>query len=67
MTKTPTVEIRVLSVKQPWADCLMLDKWVENRSWQTHYRGPLWIQAGLKTSPASASWGSSNSKQIRNC
>jgi len=48
MTKRPPVELRVLSVKQPWADCLMLDKWVENRSWQTHYRGPLWIQAGLQ-------------------
>ncbi len=47
MTKTPTVEIRVLSVKQPWADCLMHDKWVENRSRVTHYRGPLWIQAGV--------------------
>lgn len=49
MTKISTVEIRVLSVKQPWADCLMHDKWVENRTWETHYRGPLWIQAGLKT------------------
>jgi hypothetical protein len=49
MTKRESVEIRVLSVKQPWADCLMFDKWVENRSWRTHYRGPLWIQAGLKS------------------
>jgi hypothetical protein len=49
MTKRDPIEIRVLSVKQPWADCIMLDKWVENRSWRTHYRGPLWIQAGLKT------------------
>lgn len=49
MTKREPLEIRVLSVMQPWADCLMLDKWVENRSWRTHYRGPLWIQAGLKS------------------
>lgn len=42
------VEIRVLTVWQPFADALMLDKWVENRPRVTHYRGPLWIQAGLR-------------------
>ena len=38
--------IRCLSVRQPWAS-LIVDgtKTIENRSWQTHYRGPLLIHA----------------------
>jgi len=40
---------KCLSIRQPWVQ-LILDgiKDVENRSWQTLYRGPLLIQAGLR-------------------
>jgi hypothetical protein len=37
--------IRALSVRQPWASALLLTKDIENRSWATHYRGPLLIHA----------------------
>jgi len=37
----------VLTVRQPWASLLVEGvKDVENRSWTTCYRGPLWIHAG---------------------
>lgn len=35
-----------LSVRQPYADLIVhADKWCENRSWRTNYRGPLLIHA----------------------
>ena len=38
---------RALTVKQPWATLLVAGvKDVENRSWSTNHRGPLWIHAG---------------------
>lgn len=39
-------EIRVLSIRQPFADLVIFaDKWSENRTWNTNYRGPLFIHA----------------------
>jgi len=38
--------IKALTIKQLWAYVILrLGKDVENRSWQTHYRGPLLIHA----------------------
>lgn len=38
--------IRCLSVRQPWASLIVNGtKTIENRSWRTHYRGPLLIHA----------------------
>jgi len=36
--------MRALSIRQPWADFILhMSKNVENRPWNTHYRGPFWI------------------------
>lgn len=38
--------MRILSIKQPWASLIVHGfKDIENRSWRTHYRGPLIIHA----------------------
>lgn len=43
---------KALSIKQPWAWAIIEGfKDVENRSWPTSYRGPLFIHAGLKEAP----------------
>jgi hypothetical protein len=40
---------KALSIRQPWAWPIVEGfKDVENRSWSTRYRGPLFIHAGLK-------------------
>ena len=40
-------DMHVLTVQQPWAWAIALgQKDVENRSWNTHYRGPVAIHAG---------------------
>lgn len=40
------VDLTVLSVRQPWAALIITgEKWCENRSWTSDYRGPLWIHA----------------------
>lgn len=42
-------EMRALTVKQPWAGAIFSrGKNIENRSWSTHYRGPLLIHAGAR-------------------
>ena len=42
--------LHCLSVRQPWARLLVHGfKDVENRTWKTHYRGPLLIHASKKT------------------
>jgi len=47
MSEIQTVP-RVLTICQPWAWAIAAGyKRVENRSWSTGYRGPLWIHAGL--------------------
>ncbi|MCA9087262.1 MAG: ASCH domain-containing protein [Planctomycetaceae bacterium] len=54
-----TVELTCLSVTQPWASLLLSgEKWCENRSWMTDYRGPLWIHASEKIDHAGCEeWG----------
>ena len=45
----PTIKTRkAISIKQPWTE-LILDgsKSIEVRTWPTHYRGRLWLHAGL--------------------
>lgn len=40
---------KCLSIRQPWAWAILhVGKTVENRTWQTSYRGPLLIHAGQK-------------------
>lgn len=48
MTDTDTaVEIRALTVWQPWASCIAYGtKRIENRLWETKYRGRILIHAG---------------------
>ena len=42
-------DLRALSVRQPWTDLIMAGvKDVENRTWDTDYRGWLLIHASLK-------------------
>lgn len=43
--------IKALSVIQPWAWLIIFGgKTIENRTWRTHYRGPLLIHAGGRKS-----------------
>jgi ASCH domain len=43
------MESTALSIKQPWAGLIMAGiKPVENRTWRTHYRGPLVVCASAK-------------------
>lgn len=45
--------MKALSIRQPWAHAIIASgKNVENRTWTTHYRGPLLIHAGLHFDPA---------------
>lgn len=40
--------MRALSIRQPWADAIMAGaKTVENRTWDTAYRGELGVHTGL--------------------
>lgn len=42
--------IKALTISQPFAELIASgEKWVENRNWQTSYRGPLAIHAGSGT------------------
>lgn len=45
----PDIAIPALTVRQPWAWCIEHGKPVENRTWQTRYRGPLAIHAGARS------------------
>lgn len=45
-------EASALTIRQPWAWAIVAGhKLVENRSWRTRYRGPLYIHAGRLDSP----------------
>lgn len=45
------MEIVILSIRQPWASLIVNGhKDIENRKWQTPYRGELYIHAGAKSS-----------------
>lgn len=49
-----TQKIRVLSVRQPYADQMIYgDKWAELRTWKTPYRGPVYIHASRWDGPSS--------------
>ncbi len=49
--------MKALSVRQPWAWLIVNGhKDIENRSWQTSYRGPLLIHAGLKVDREDIAW-----------
>ena len=40
--------MKALSIAQPWPWAILnCGKLIENRSWRTHYRGPLLLHAGL--------------------
>jgi len=42
--------MKALTISQPFADLIARgEKWVENRTWSTDYRGPLAIHAGRGT------------------
>jgi hypothetical protein len=41
--------MKALSIQQPWAFAILyLGKRVENRTWYTDFRGPIYIHAGKK-------------------
>lgn len=45
----PGLPEKALSIRQPWAFFIVHGfKPVENRSWRTHYRGPVLIHAGTR-------------------
>ena len=40
--------MKAITIWQPWAELIARGvKLVENRTWRTHYRGPVAIHAGL--------------------
>lgn len=42
--------MKALTISQPFASLIAIgEKWVENRTWETNYRGPLAIHAGKGT------------------
>lgn len=48
---------KALTIKQPWAWAIIeAGKDVENRSRRTHYRGPLFVHAGLQDSLEGWEW-----------
>jgi len=45
--------VSVLSIRQPHADNIIFgDKWCENRTWRTRYRGPIFIHASRWDGPS---------------
>lgn len=51
--------MRVLTLQQPWAWLVIYStKLTENRSWNTSYRGPLFIHAGKQLDPRGFSYAS---------
>ena len=49
--------MKALSIRQPWASMIVYGfKPVENRSWRSHYRGPLLIHAGKKYDHEGENW-----------
>jgi hypothetical protein len=48
-----TIETLALSIRQPWAWLIVQGhKPIENRDWQSSFRGPVLIHAGIRMSPA---------------
>ena len=45
--------INLLSIRQPHADHIIFgDKWCENRTWRTRYRGPIFVHASRWDGPS---------------
>jgi len=50
LTTIPSEDMKALTISQPYASLIASgEKWVENRNWETKYRGPLAIHAGKGT------------------
>lgn len=60
MRKEATREVKVLSIRQPYADRIIFghEKWAENRTWRTNYRGELYIHASRWDGPPERTAGS---------
>jgi ASCH domain len=57
--------MKILVVRQPWAWLIVHDyKDVENRSWRTHYRGPLLIQAAA-SQPSAGALAEARERRVR--
>ena len=57
MAKQKKQQVQVLSIRQPWAELILTgDKWCENRSWKTGYRGRLYIHASRCDSLPAEDW-----------
>ena len=57
MSTATTTEIRVLSIRQPFVDWILMGhKWAENRSWRSRYRGPLYLHSSRWQSGAEEWW-----------
>jgi len=49
MNSDPSIQIPALSVQQPWAELIVSGrKTIEIRTWDTSYRGMIWLHTGLK-------------------
>ena len=44
-TPSSPIKGKAISIRQPWAWAIFHGKPVENRTWYSNYRGPLWIHA----------------------
>jgi len=47
----------VLTVRDPWAHLIVAgEKRIENRTWSTRYRGPVWIHSGAMYDERAFDW-----------
>lgn len=54
---------RVLSIRQPWAWAIAAGrKKLENRTWRTPYRGPVFIHASMRLERHAVTWLSSKAR-----
>lgn len=56
--------MKALSLMQPFAWAIFHGKNVENRSWNTYYRGPLLIHASMKFDAAHLQWLKDNQGKL---
>lgn len=57
--------MKTLSIRQPWAWAILnLGKDVENRTWRSHYTGPLLIHAGQQYDHAGDLWLAQNGYDV---
>ena len=48
--------MKAISIKQPWTWAILNGKPVENRTWPTHYTGPILLHAGKKFDLEGYAW-----------